>query len=116
MSASDNQRDYRLIALVVAFALFMQQLDATVLTIALPTGYNAVAFVDMSQERMSAVTSLCATFQRLSLSLGVCFATSILELSAPMAARSFSIAFVITGIVAIQATLINHRFPHDAEK
>ncbi|MEA3390223.1 MAG: MFS transporter, partial [Pseudomonadota bacterium] len=32
----DSPRSYRVIALVVAFALFMQQLDSTVLSIALP--------------------------------------------------------------------------------
>lgn len=80
------------------------------------TGYNAIAFVDMDQDRMSAATSLYATFQQLSLSLGICFAASILELSAPMTARSFSIAFVIIGFVAIGATLVNHAIPRDAGK
>lgn len=80
------------------------------------TGYNAIAFVDMDQDRMSAATSLYATFQQLSLSLGICFAASILELSAPMTARSFSIAFVIIGVVAIGATLVNHAIPRDAGK
>lgn len=34
---SPQTRGYRIIALVVASALFMQQLDGTVLTVALPT-------------------------------------------------------------------------------
>ncbi|KAK0340555.1 hypothetical protein LTR94_030035, partial [Friedmanniomyces endolithicus] len=44
------------------------------------TGYNAVAYADIDKERMSAATSFYATFQQLTLSLGICIAATVLEL------------------------------------
>ncbi|MCU6455109.1 hypothetical protein LPN01_13575 [Sphingomonas sp. A2-49] len=43
------------------------------------TGYNALAFIDVERSRMNAATSFYATFQQLSLSVGICLAAVLLS-------------------------------------
>jgi len=78
------------------------------------TGYNALAFVDVDQSKMSAATSLYATFQQISLSLGICFAASLLELRGSMDAANFSGIFLLIGLVAFSATFTNRLLRPDA--
>ena len=78
------------------------------------TGYNALAFVDVEQSKMSAATSLYATFQQISLSLGICFAASLLELRGSMDAANFSGIFILIGLVAFSATFTNRLLRPDA--
>jgi EmrB/QacA subfamily drug resistance transporter len=75
------------------------------------TGYNAMAFVDLDERTMSAATSLYATFQQLSLSLGICFAASLLELGGPTSVDTIAPVFVIIGMTAFGATFINRKIP-----
>lgn len=84
------------------------------------TGYNAVAFVDVTKPRMSAATSLYATFQQVSLSLGICLAASALDLAArianggSVAPKRYMIAFLVVTMVSAVATIANRRFADDA--
>lgn len=43
------------------------------------TGYNALAFIDVERSRMNGATSFYATFQQLSLSVGICLAALLLR-------------------------------------
>ncbi len=84
------------------------------------TGYNAVAFVDVTKPRMSAATSLYATFQQVSLSLGICLAASALDLAGripyggSVAPNRYMIAFLVVTMVSAVATIANRRFADDA--
>lgn len=72
------------------------------------TGYNALAFIDVERGRMNAATSFYATFQQLSLSLGICLAASLLHAADRLPGvdraglSSFAFAFLV--ITAISAT------------
>lgn len=94
-----------LIAILFASGFFMSFLF---------TGYNAIAFVDVDQTQMSAATSLYATCQQLSLSLGICFAASILEFGGSIAAGSITQAFLIVSVVSVGAAFVNHLIRSDA--
>ncbi len=78
------------------------------------TGYNALAFVDVDQKKMSAATGLYATFQQLSLSLGICFAATLLELGGGVSIRTVAAVFIVIGITAFCATLTNRLLKSDA--
>jgi EmrB/QacA subfamily drug resistance transporter len=73
------------------------------------TAYNTVAYADIPREKMSAATSLYATIQQLSLTLGIVAGAAALHVA--MAARGdphpaiadFSIAFVAVGFVSLLA-------------
>ncbi|WP_131196436.1 DHA2 family efflux MFS transporter permease subunit [Lichenihabitans psoromatis] len=83
------------------------------------TGYNTVAFDEISNARMSSATSFYTTFQQLMLSVGICVA--VLALQGSMVARGhttpqlgdFSAAFLIVTAISLTATIWNLRFsPH----
>lgn len=84
------------------------------------TGYNAIAYADVQKEEMSAATSLYATFQQLTLSLGICTAATALELGPRLMHRDalhlgdFSVAFVIVAAISASALFWNRRFAPDA--
>jgi hypothetical protein len=84
------------------------------------TGYNAIAYADVEKQEMSAATSLYATFQQLTLSLGICIAATALELGPRLAHRDalhltdFSLAFVIVAGISASALVWNRRFAPDA--
>jgi EmrB/QacA subfamily drug resistance transporter len=96
-----------IVAILVASGFFMSFLF---------TAYNAVAFVDVEPSRMSAATSLYATFQQLSLSLGICVAAAALELGTrpSEAYTGFTIAFLLVSAISAGATLLNRRFAANA--
>jgi EmrB/QacA subfamily drug resistance transporter len=84
------------------------------------TAYNAIAFADIEQGRVSSATSFYATFQQLTLSLGICLAATALELG-PMVARrtvltlaDFSTAFLLVTLISGSAFVWNRRFADDA--
>lgn len=77
------------------------------------TGYNALAFIDIDQTKMSAATSLYATFQQLSLSLGICLVASLLELAGAVSIDAIAVAFVVIGITAFCATFTNQLLKSD---
>jgi Na+/melibiose symporter-like transporter len=84
------------------------------------TGFNAIAYADVDKDRMSAATSFYATFQQLTLSLGICTAATVLELGSLIEGKggptlgSFSAAFVVVAIISASAVIWNRRFSPDA--
>lgn len=78
------------------------------------TGYNALAFVDVDEMKMSAATGLYATFQQLSLSLGICFAATLLELGGGVSTDTVAAVFIVIGITAFCAALPNRLLKPDA--
>jgi MFS family permease len=84
------------------------------------TGYNAIAYADVEKNRMSAATSFYATFQQLTLSLGICTAATVLELGTSLGGRgqptlaTFSTAFLIVAAISSFAVVWNRKFTPDA--
>lgn len=84
------------------------------------TGYNAIAYAEVDDVRMSAATSFYATFQQLMLSLGICTAAMVLEVGTVVGGTGqpslavFSCAFVILAVISGSAFLWNRRFDDDA--
>ncbi|MEH3102671.1 MAG: MFS transporter [Sphingomonas phyllosphaerae] len=84
------------------------------------TGFNAIAYADVDKTRMSAATSFYATFQQLTLSLGICTAATVLELGSALGGTgqptltTFSIAFVVVATISASAIVFNRRFAPDA--
>jgi EmrB/QacA subfamily drug resistance transporter len=76
------------------------------------TAFNAIAYGDVSRERMSAATSLYATIQQLTLTLGIVIGAAILEISSNLHHRAtasrgdYSLAFLIVGLIAATAVPI----------
>ncbi len=75
--------------------------------------YNTIAYADVPRQQMSAATSFYATFQQLTLSLGI--ATSAAALAASMriaghaapALSDFSAAFLVVGGISMMAPLLS---------
>ncbi|MFE8583321.1 MFS transporter [Sphingomonas sp. NCPPB 2930] len=84
------------------------------------TGFNAIAYADVEKERMSAATSFYATFQQLTLSLGICTAATVLELGTLVEGKAqptltvFSAAFLVVAAISASAVIWNRRFAADA--
>jgi hypothetical protein len=84
------------------------------------TGFNAIAYADVDKTRMSAATSFYATFQQLTLSLGICTAATVLEVGSLLngtgqpTLATFSIAFVVVATISASAIVFNRRFAPDA--
>jgi EmrB/QacA subfamily drug resistance transporter len=80
------------------------------------TGYNAIAYADIDTDRMSAATSFYATFQQLTLSLGICIAATALDFGAAMGGvgsaslQSYSLAFLVVTAISLSAFLWNRSF------
>jgi len=84
------------------------------------TGYNAIAYADIDDDRMSPATSLYATFQQLMLSLGICTAAMVLEVGTLVGGggqptlMAFSAAFVVVSLISGAAFFWNRQFAADA--
>lgn len=84
------------------------------------TAYNAIAYADVDAARMSRATSFYATFQQISLSLGVCAGTSALGLAMRWHGHGapgfgdFSVAIWIICGVSMLAIFANRAFADDA--
>jgi len=84
------------------------------------TGFNTIAYDEVSQQRMGAATSFYTTFQQLMLSVGICSGAAALQ--AAMVLRGhprplfsdFTAAFWAVAAVSLLATIWNRRFAHDA--
>jgi len=83
-------------------------------------GYNTIAYADVPARSRSAATSLYATLQQTSLSVGVCVAASALALSrhfrhhATTLPVDFSTGFAVVGILALLAAPVSARLAPDA--
>ncbi|WP_420137447.1 MFS transporter [Sphingomonas sp.] len=84
------------------------------------TGFNAIAYADIDKARMSAATSFYATFQQLTLSLGICTAATALEIGPMLSGRAdlrlgdFSAAFLVVAAISATALLWNRQLAPDA--
>lgn len=84
------------------------------------TAYNTIAYDGLSSEEMSRATSFYTTFQQLTLSLGVCMAATILQISTAAHGvqhpqlRDFALAFWIIAGISFTAIIPNLAFAPDA--
>jgi len=84
------------------------------------TAYNTIAYAEIPRERMSAATSFYATFQQLTLSLGICAGSAVLQFGMLVsggqtpAAQQFTWAFLAVTMISLAATYWNWKFAADA--
>ncbi len=84
------------------------------------TAYNSVAYADIPRERMSAATSLYATIQQISLTMGVTIGAAVLEASmvsmghAQVGVNEFTVAFIVVGVVSIASAPVTLLMPRNA--
>jgi EmrB/QacA subfamily drug resistance transporter len=84
------------------------------------TAFNTIAYGDISRARMSAATSLYATIQQLTLTLGIVIGAAVLEVSAALHHRvaavkdDYALAFLIVGLIAAAAVPICARLTPQA--
>ncbi len=84
------------------------------------TAYNTIAYADIPPARMSNATSLYATLQQVSLTLGVTAGAACLEVTTAIAGRpspvtkDFAIAFAAIGVITLLAAPISWLMPRDA--
>ena len=101
-------------------AIFAVLLACGFLTSLLFTAYNTIAYADVDAARMSRATSLYATAQQLSLSLGVCAAAGTLNVAMRLHGHArpgfadFRIAIWSVAAISLLAILANLRFRPDA--
>jgi EmrB/QacA subfamily drug resistance transporter len=80
------------------------------------TAYNTIAFDEIPPSRSSAAMSFYSTFQQLMLSLGICAAATVLNVSISVAHHTqaavgdFSVAFLAVAAVSIFAAPLSARF------
>ena len=84
------------------------------------TAYNTIAYADVPAPRMSGATSLYATMQQMTLTLGICVAAAALAISTALDSHAvprladFSAAFLTVGAIALLAPLVSAGFASDA--
>ena len=84
------------------------------------TGFNTIAYDEVSQARMGAATSFYTTFQQLMLSVGICSGAAALQAAMVLRGHArplfsdFTAAFWSVAAVSLLATIWNRRFAHDA--
>jgi EmrB/QacA subfamily drug resistance transporter len=84
------------------------------------TAYNTIAYDEIDSRRMSKATSFYATFQQLSLSMGICLAATSLHVAMLTSGHDrpalgdFTVAFLTVTAVSLLATIWNLRFAEDA--
>lgn len=84
------------------------------------TAYNTIAYDGLAPDEMSRATSFYTTFQQLTLSLGVCMAATILQISTAAHGvqhpqlRDCALAFWIIAAISFTAIIPNLSFARDA--
>ncbi len=84
------------------------------------TGFNTIAYDEVSQARMGSATSFYTTFQQLMLSVGICSGAAALQAAMMLRGHprplfpDFTAAFWAVAAVSLLATIWNRRFAHDA--
>jgi EmrB/QacA subfamily drug resistance transporter len=84
------------------------------------TAFNAIAYGDVARARMSGATTLYATIQQLTLTLGIVIGAATLEISArmqhhPTALKSdYALAFLVVSAIAMLAVPLCARLKSDA--
>lgn len=83
------------------------------------TAMNAMVFADVSEDRMSAATTLAAVAQQIAASLGVSIAAIVLQLSrpslaSPLTTHEFHAAFLVVAGISLLSVLGFRRLPEAA--
>jgi EmrB/QacA subfamily drug resistance transporter len=84
------------------------------------TGFNTIAYDEVSQQRMGPATSFYTTFQQLMLSMGICAGAAALQGAMVLRGHhvpqfpDFTAAFWTVAAVSLTATFWNRRFSHEA--
>ena len=84
------------------------------------TSYNTIAYADVPPDQMSSATSFYATFQQLSLSLGITVAAGVLGALTALHGHAqptlmdFSTGFVVVALIGLTASPAGLRLPADA--
>jgi EmrB/QacA subfamily drug resistance transporter len=84
------------------------------------TAYNTIAYGDIPRARMSGATSLYATLQQVSLTLGISAGAASLEVAMALSGRTtpanidFTVAFVVIGAVSLLASPVSLLMPRHA--
>jgi EmrB/QacA subfamily drug resistance transporter len=84
------------------------------------TAFNSIAYGDIERHRMSAATTLYATVQQLTLTLGIVVGAALLEVSASLHHHAqatlpdYSLSFLIVGLIGLAAVPICARLRSDA--
>lgn len=84
------------------------------------TGYNTIAYDEISIQRMGIATSFYTTFQQLMLSVGICTGAAALEISSALRGHihvvlsDFTVAFFTVALISLFSTIWNRRFSHEA--
>jgi EmrB/QacA subfamily drug resistance transporter len=81
------------------------------------TAFNTLAYAEIPRERMSAATSLYATLQQLSLTLGITVGAAVLEMTTAFSGHlapnpgDFAVAFLVVAALAFIASPISQLLP-----
>ncbi len=84
------------------------------------TGYNAIAYADIRKEDLSGATTFYATFQQLTLSLGICLSATALEFGQALSNRTeltvtdFIGAFLLVTAISASAIIWNQKIEPNA--
>jgi MFS family permease len=84
------------------------------------TALNTIAYADIPQARMSSATSFYATFQQMTLSVGICISSGVLALSIAIGRHGgphladFSVAFLAVTAISLMASPVLARLPANA--
>ena len=84
------------------------------------TGFNTIAYDEVSQQRMGTATSFYTTFQQLMLSMGICAGAAALQGAMVLHGHhgpqfaDFTAAFWTVALISLCATIWNRRFSHEA--
>ena len=84
------------------------------------TAYNTLAYADVPRAKMSAATSLYATLQQLSLTLGITCGAAVLEIAVRHGGRTapdladFSLGFLVVAAIALAAAPVSLMMPRNA--
>jgi EmrB/QacA subfamily drug resistance transporter len=84
------------------------------------TGYNTIAYDEITAERMGSATSFYTTFQQLMLSMGICAGAAALQGAMVLGGHAlprfadFTAAFWTVALISLSATIWNRRFSHEA--
>ncbi|WP_428391559.1 MFS transporter [Lichenicoccus sp.] len=84
------------------------------------TAYNTIAYADVPTAQLSAATSFYATFQQMTLTLGICIAVASMAIARAASGRDrldltdFSVGFLTVGALALFAAPVASRLASDA--
>ncbi len=83
------------------------------------TGINAIAYADITQERMSGAVSFASVAQQLALSIGVAVGAGVVQIAqagrqGPLTLSDFHWAFAAVALISASSVIVFWRLPSDA--